>query len=166
MTQKEDYGKQGAPAEAEIAVDAVPVKEDTGPPIPPGHQRFYCEKCRAVRKRSRTSFASLTTRWMNFVNLTDHFFRSVLFTHNNNHPKNLQIDSPMICHKMPPLGDVPTVPPSTRSHPKNVLGVPSCNGLHNNHQSEWTRKFFTVGLGDHGNGVIGCAADKHFVKCR
>ena len=49
MTQKEDYGKQGAPMEADIAVDAVPVKEDTGPPIPPGHQRFYCEKCRAVR---------------------------------------------------------------------------------------------------------------------
>ena len=29
-------------------VDAVPAADD-GPPIPPGHQRFFCEKCRAVR---------------------------------------------------------------------------------------------------------------------
>ena len=57
MTQKEDYGKQGAPLEADIAVDAVPVKEDTGPPIPPGHQRFYCEKCRAVRGRGIVALA-------------------------------------------------------------------------------------------------------------
>ncbi|OEU13802.1 hypothetical protein FRACYDRAFT_276158 [Fragilariopsis cylindrus CCMP1102] len=27
-------------------VDAVPAADD-GPPIPPGHQRFFCEKCRA-----------------------------------------------------------------------------------------------------------------------
>lgn len=46
MTVKEDYGKQEEP---EIAVDAVPAQADTGPPIPPGHNRFYCEKCRAVR---------------------------------------------------------------------------------------------------------------------
>ncbi|KAG7365605.1 folate/biopterin transporter [Nitzschia inconspicua] len=44
MTVKEDYGKQ---PEEEITVDAVPAQADTGPPIPPGHQRFYCEKCRA-----------------------------------------------------------------------------------------------------------------------
>jgi hypothetical protein len=46
MTVKEDFGKQFEP---EIAVDAVPAQADTGPPIPPGHQRFYCEKCRSVR---------------------------------------------------------------------------------------------------------------------
>jgi LSD1 subclass zinc finger protein len=52
MTQKEDYGNAGkedygkADEEAEIAVDAVPDTQ-SGPPIPPGHQRFYCEKCRA-----------------------------------------------------------------------------------------------------------------------
>mmetsp|Transcript_27781 Transcript_27781/g.45949 ORF Transcript_27781/g.45949 Transcript_27781/m.45949 type:complete len:80 (+) Transcript_27781:223-462(+) len=42
--KKEDYGKGN---EEEIAVDAVPATDDSGPPIPPGHQRFYCEKCRA-----------------------------------------------------------------------------------------------------------------------
>lgn len=45
---------KGDNEEAEIAVDAVPAAYDddyatTGPPIAPGHQRFYCEKCRAVR---------------------------------------------------------------------------------------------------------------------
>jgi LSD1 subclass zinc finger protein len=43
--EKEDYGKVGGD-ETEIAVAAVP--DDTGgPPIPPGHRRFYCEKCRS-----------------------------------------------------------------------------------------------------------------------
>lgn len=32
-------------------VDAVPAEPTAGagPPIPPGHSRFYCEKCRTVR---------------------------------------------------------------------------------------------------------------------
>ena len=50
MTEKEDYGGAKTSEEQEIAVDAVPAAEDNGPPIPPGHQRFYCEKCRAVRR--------------------------------------------------------------------------------------------------------------------
>jgi hypothetical protein len=31
--------------------DAVPadLTASAGPPIPPGHSRFYCEKCRTVR---------------------------------------------------------------------------------------------------------------------
>ena len=34
-------------------ITAVGVKEDgipaaAGPPVPPGHARFYCEKCRSV----------------------------------------------------------------------------------------------------------------------
>lgn len=32
----------------ELVVDATPAV-DNGPAIPPGHARFYCEKCRAVR---------------------------------------------------------------------------------------------------------------------
>jgi hypothetical protein len=55
---KEDYGGGGnnkyshnnkyGDEENEIAVEAIP---DTtgGPPLAPGQQRFYCEKCRAVR---------------------------------------------------------------------------------------------------------------------
>ena len=38
--------------EAEILVtDAVPANDfqQQGPPIPPGHARFYCEKCQTVR---------------------------------------------------------------------------------------------------------------------
>jgi hypothetical protein len=38
---KKDY-------DPELVVDATPAV-DNGPPIPPGHRRFYCEKCRAVR---------------------------------------------------------------------------------------------------------------------
>ena len=36
--------------EAEITVDAVPAppQQQDGPPIPAGHSRFYCEKCRTV----------------------------------------------------------------------------------------------------------------------
>ena len=34
--------------ESDLVVDATPTV-DNGPPIPPGHRRFYCEKCRAVR---------------------------------------------------------------------------------------------------------------------
>jgi hypothetical protein len=49
--KNEDYGYgKGDKEEAEIAVDAVPAPHDGGPPIAPGHQRFYCEKCRAVRR--------------------------------------------------------------------------------------------------------------------
>ena len=47
MTEKDS--KQ----EPEIAVNAVPLNEpshDNGAaPIPPGHARFYCHKCHAVR---------------------------------------------------------------------------------------------------------------------
>ena len=43
---KEDYGA-GVKEDYDIAVDAVPDNTATGPPIPPGHSRFYCEKCRA-----------------------------------------------------------------------------------------------------------------------
>ena len=38
---KKDY-------DPELVVDATPAV-DNGPPIPPGHSRFYCEKCRTVR---------------------------------------------------------------------------------------------------------------------
>ena len=38
--------------------------------------------------------------------------------------------SPTICHKMPPLGDAPIVPPLIPSHPKSALGVQSCKAIH------------------------------------
>ena len=41
---KDDYKKDYDP---ELVVDATPAVED-GPPIPPGHSRFYCETCRVV----------------------------------------------------------------------------------------------------------------------
>ena len=42
---KKDDKKEYDP---ELVVDATPAA-DNGPPIPPGHRRFYCENCRAVR---------------------------------------------------------------------------------------------------------------------
>ena len=44
----DDIYKKGGEYDPELVVDATPAA-DNGPPIPPGHQRFYCEKCRAVR---------------------------------------------------------------------------------------------------------------------
>ena len=43
---KDDYKKEYDP---ELVVDATPAV-DNGPPIPPGHRRFFCETCRVVRK--------------------------------------------------------------------------------------------------------------------
>ena len=51
MTEKKDDPSKVA--EPEIAVSAVPISNagpnNSGPPIPPGHSRFYCHKCHAVR---------------------------------------------------------------------------------------------------------------------
>ena len=44
--------KKGGEYDPELVVDATPAA-DNGPPIPPGHSRFYCEKCRAVRTTQR-----------------------------------------------------------------------------------------------------------------
>lgn len=49
MTEKKD--DPNTKPEPEIAVSAVPVSNNAqtdGPPIPPGHSRFYCHKCHAV----------------------------------------------------------------------------------------------------------------------
>ena len=46
MTYKDDEKKPGEEAEITIT-DAVPAEQE-GPPVPPGHARFYCEKCRTV----------------------------------------------------------------------------------------------------------------------
>ena len=48
--EKKEYDddKKGEEYDPEFVVEATPAA-DNGPPIPPGHQRFYCEKCRAVR---------------------------------------------------------------------------------------------------------------------
>lgn len=37
----------------EITVEAIPqgAAQDGGPPVPPGHSRFYCEKCRTVSRK-------------------------------------------------------------------------------------------------------------------
>ena len=47
MTEKDEKN------EPQIAVTAEPVAsaggpQQTGPPIPPGHSRYYCSKCHAV----------------------------------------------------------------------------------------------------------------------
>ena len=55
--KKDDDKKEYDP---ELVVDATPAV-DNGPPIPSGHRRFYCEKCRVVRKliRKRNCFVIL-----------------------------------------------------------------------------------------------------------
>lgn len=47
---KEDPSKPGAEPEITItnAVPAGASPVHDGPPVPPGHARFYCEKCRTV----------------------------------------------------------------------------------------------------------------------
>lgn len=52
MTTPDEKKKYDGSAEEEILVtDAVPTTpmQAAGPPVPPGHARFYCEKCRTVR---------------------------------------------------------------------------------------------------------------------
>ena len=52
MTKKEediDYYKKGQQDEPEIMATAVPAQNPGEPPIPPGHSRFYCNKCHTVR---------------------------------------------------------------------------------------------------------------------
>jgi len=44
--QKKYSDKKDGENDLELIVDATPAVDD-GPPIPPGHQRFFCEKCRA-----------------------------------------------------------------------------------------------------------------------
>ena len=45
----EDYKKDDKKEyDPELVVDAT-IAVDNGPPIPPGHSRFYCETCRVVR---------------------------------------------------------------------------------------------------------------------
>ena len=47
--EKDNLKKDGGDMEADILVtDAIPTN-DGGPPIPPGHSRFYCSKCQTVR---------------------------------------------------------------------------------------------------------------------
>ena len=48
--EKDDLKKGGGDMEADILVtDAIPTNDGGGPPIPPGHSRFYCSKCQTVR---------------------------------------------------------------------------------------------------------------------
>lgn len=44
--KKEAEYKLGGGAEPEIIATAIPSNE---PPVPAGHHRFYCSKCRTVR---------------------------------------------------------------------------------------------------------------------
>jgi len=50
MTEKDEKNEKNEP---QIAVTAEPVAsagapQQGGPPIPPGHSRYYCSKCHAV----------------------------------------------------------------------------------------------------------------------
>ena len=49
MTKKEDDIDMSKPPEPEAIAEAVPSGKGNEPPIPPGHSRFYCSKCRTVR---------------------------------------------------------------------------------------------------------------------
>mmetsp|Transcript_11359 Transcript_11359/g.12867 ORF Transcript_11359/g.12867 Transcript_11359/m.12867 type:complete len:82 (-) Transcript_11359:1531-1776(-) len=46
VDQKKYNDKKDGEDDLELIVDATPAVDD-GPPIPPGHQRFFCENCRA-----------------------------------------------------------------------------------------------------------------------
>ena len=50
MSEPYKEGKPGAEPEITItnAVPAGAAPVQDGPPVPPGHARFYCEKCRTV----------------------------------------------------------------------------------------------------------------------
>ena len=49
MTYKDDPKKDEPDIVIEDAVpDNGPPPQPSGPPVPPGHNRFYCEKCRTV----------------------------------------------------------------------------------------------------------------------
>jgi len=50
--QKKYSDKKDGENDLELIVDATPAVDD-GPPIPPGHQRFFCEKCRALVRPHR-----------------------------------------------------------------------------------------------------------------
>jgi hypothetical protein len=52
MTNPYKDDKLGAEPDITItnAVPAGPAPTQEGPPVPAGHQRFYCEKCRTVRE--------------------------------------------------------------------------------------------------------------------
>jgi hypothetical protein len=117
---KKDY-------EPEIVIDnAIPANDapvPNGPPVLPGHHRFYCEKCRTVSAPKCGDCGKLR------VSL---FFLMCLFR-----------CSPMICHKMPHRGGALDARPSTRLRRQNVLVASSCNDGKVN-ALEGTESFFVA----------------------
>ena len=62
--------KKNGEYDPELVVDAMPAP-DNGPPIPPGHRRFYCEKCRAVRVTKMSSNSRNIVRLPSFGACTE-----------------------------------------------------------------------------------------------
>lgn len=51
---RDDPKKEEPDIVIDNAVPAQPLLQELyGVPVPPGHSRFYCEKCRTVRRRTR-----------------------------------------------------------------------------------------------------------------
>lgn len=113
---KDDPKKEEEP---DIVIDnAVPASgpsaPPSGPPVPPGHNRFYCEKCRTVS----AVFFSLST-----IILCCFIVRSSI-TSLTYYLRNFL--SPMICRKALPRGGVLVVPHSIRLPLPNVPAASFC----------------------------------------
>ena len=88
------------------AVPAGPAPGQDGPPVPPGHARFYCEKCRTVCFLRPYFSSTVNSPCLLFLTLFlapfEHYF------------------SRMICHKMPRPGDALDALPSIQSLLQNA----------------------------------------------
>jgi hypothetical protein len=114
--------------EGDIVVDAYEAPgnngTNTGPPIPPGHSRFYCEKCRTVRTIIHGMFLSMSSAiYIYTIYLANVVIILLSFL-------CMDIYSLMISLDLQLLGDVLVVKHSTVQHLVNVDGVPFCNIHH------------------------------------
>lgn len=114
-----------------VPAGAAPTQHD-GPPVPPGHARFYCEKCRTVS--FLIHLASLLEEGRKLHQLQYGFSPSLVVS-----PSVCVYIclvflsfflsftlSPTICQKMPPRGDAPVVRPSIRLPLPNVPAASFC----------------------------------------
>ena len=143
-----DYDKKDDKYDPELVVDATPAV-DNGPPIPPGHRRFYCEKCRAVRSTKESVLLWCTDLALRCRSSPPHFrrlrsqniltppflcyFGYLLFSISNIGPScSFRIirhqwhgthSSPTTYHRVRPRGDVRTVQHSIALHLCNAVSV-------------------------------------------
>ena len=115
-TMGDDYKKDPMKEEEITITDAVPAGPapvQDGPPVPPGHARFYCEKCRTVRLLSQLPQNEGMKHFYSLLFLTFCFFR-IFF-------------SLMICHKMRRHGDALDALLSTQLLLPNAQCALSCS---------------------------------------